>query len=66
MAESGGFKIFQRGDGSQVAVQVSRILYVAKGDHGAVLNFGAGTQLNVRLPFEEVVALLGDTAGDAG
>jgi hypothetical protein len=66
MSQTGEFKIFQRGDGSQVAVQVSRILYVAKGDHGSILNFGAGTQLNVRQPFEEVVALLGGSAGDEG
>lgn len=52
------FVRFQRGDGSIVACQASNVLYVAKGDHGTILNFGAGTQVNVREDFEEVLSKL--------
>ena len=58
MSEIGKFVKFQRGDGSTVACQMSRILYIAKGDHGTVINFGSGTQLNVREDFEEVLRKL--------
>lgn len=59
MSDASEFVIFQRGDGSPVACQMSRILFVTRGDHGAVLNFGSGTVVNVRTPFEEVLAMLG-------
>lgn len=52
------FVMFRRGDGSQVACQAARILFVSKGDHGTVLNFGGATQLNVREDFDEVLAKL--------
>ncbi|MFW2350563.1 hypothetical protein [Qipengyuania sp.] len=58
MAERQKFVIFQRGDGSEVACQIANILYVAKGDHATVLNFGSGTQVNVRQDFDEVLAVL--------
>lgn len=59
MAAENEFVTFQRGDGSPVACQISRILFVSKGDHGAILNFGSGTVLNVRTSFEDVVEMLG-------
>lgn len=52
MHTESGFVLFQRSDGSQVAGQISNIIYAAKGDHGAVLNFGGGIQVNVREDFE--------------
>lgn len=58
MANSGGFVLFTRGDGSQVAVQPLRVLYVSKGDHATIINFGAGTQLNVKEPMDQVLAML--------
>lgn len=58
ISQAGRFVQFQRGDGSLVACQVSRVLYVAKGDHGAILQFGNGTQLNLRNSFEEVLYML--------
>lgn len=59
MASAGEFVLFQRSDGSRVACQLSRILFVAKGDHGSVLHFGGGTQLNIRDDFDEVLGRLG-------
>lgn len=59
MSEDKGFAIFQRSDGTRVACQLSTILFVTKGDSGAVLHFGAGTQLNLREEFDDVVAMLG-------
>ena len=59
MSESGNFVIFQRSDGSSIACQRSKILYVAKGETGMVLNFGGGTQVNVRKDFDGVVGKLG-------
>lgn len=56
---AGGFVMFQRGDGSTVACQAARILYVAQGEHGTVLNFGSGVQVNVREGFDEVLAKIG-------
>lgn len=53
------FTEFQRGDGSPVVCQLSRVLFVARGDHGAVLHFGGGTQINLRNSFEEVMAAIG-------
>ena len=58
ISQAGRFVQFRRGDGSLVACQISRVLYVSKGDHGAVLQFGNGTQLNLRNTFEEVLYLL--------
>jgi hypothetical protein len=58
MSQAGKFVIFQRGDGSKVAVQVANIIFLARGDHGTVLNFGGGTQVVVREEFDEVFALL--------
>ncbi|WP_394729067.1 hypothetical protein [Altererythrobacter sp. GH1-8] len=58
ISQAGRFVQFRRSDGSLVACQVSRVLYVAKGDHGAILQFGSGTQLNLRNSFEEVLYLL--------
>jgi len=53
------FVIFRRGDGSQVACQVAKVLFVGKGpDRGTVLNFGASTQVNVLEELEDVIALL--------
>ena len=59
MSDESEFIVFQRGDGSRVACQLSQVLYVAKGDHGTVLNFGSGTQLNIRDDFDEVLGRLG-------
>ncbi|WP_218916899.1 hypothetical protein [Croceicoccus naphthovorans] len=50
--------LFQRGDSSQVACQISRILYVSTGDHGAILHFGGNSQVNVQQSFDEVLAML--------
>jgi len=58
ISQAGRFVQFRRSDGSLVACQISRVLYVAKGDHGAILQFGNGTQLNLRNTFEEVMFLL--------
>lgn len=58
MANSGDFVIFTRGDGSKVAVQPLRVLFVSRGDHATIINFGAGTQLNVREDMDEVLAKL--------
>ncbi|AKM08765.1 hypothetical protein AB433_00110 [Croceicoccus naphthovorans] len=52
------FVLFQRGDSSQVACQISRILYVSTGDHGAILHFGGNSQVNVQQSFDEVLAML--------
>ena len=62
MSGSGGFVIFTRGDGSKVAVQPLRVLFVSKGDHATIINFGAGTQLNVKESMDDVLAML---AGEA-
>jgi hypothetical protein len=59
MSANRRFVRFQRGDGSTVACQAINVLYVSQGDHGTVLNFGAGTQLNVREDFEDVLRKLG-------
>ena len=59
MGEDGGFVMFQRSDGTQVACQLSTILFVTRGDRGTILHFGGGTQLNLRDEFEEVTARLG-------
>ena len=59
MSSDGEFIVFQRGDGSRVACQLSRVLFVAKGDHGSVLHFGSGTQLNIRDDFDSVLGRLG-------
>lgn len=64
IGQTGRFKQFQRGDGSPVACQVSRVLYVAKGDHGAILHFGGGTQLNIRHGFEEVLEAMNSDADE--
>lgn len=58
MAEQKKFVTFQRGDGSEVACQIANILYVARGDHATILNFGSGTQVNVRQDFDEVLAII--------
>jgi hypothetical protein len=58
MAQSKRFVTLQRGDGSTVACQIASVLYVAQGDHGTILNFGAGTQVNVRDDFDAVLAML--------
>ena len=58
MTKSGAFVLFTRGDGSQVAVQPLRVLYVSRVDHATVINFGAGTQLNVKEPMDQVLAML--------
>lgn len=55
ITQAGRFVQFRRSDGSGVACQVSRVLYVAKGEHGAILQFGNGAQLNLRNSFEEVL-----------
>jgi hypothetical protein len=64
MAQSSKFVMFQRGDGSTVGVQATRVLYVAKGENATVLNFGAGTQVNVRGEFDDVIAALDAAGGD--
>lgn len=58
MADSKQFILLQRGDGSKVACQLSRVLYVTKGDRGATLHFGGSTQLNVQESFDEVLGML--------
>ena len=57
------FVVLNRSDGSKVAVQLATLLFFTKAQHGCVLNFGAGTQVNVKESFEELLALLG--AGEA-
>jgi hypothetical protein len=64
MDSASKFVMFQRGDGSTVACQAARILFVSRGDHGTVINFGGATQLNVREQFEEVLAKLAQTTGN--
>ena len=59
MSESSDFVIFQRSDGSSVACQSPKILFVAKGETGTVLNFGGSTQVNVREDFDDVLGKLG-------
>ncbi|GGD44634.1 hypothetical protein [Croceicoccus pelagius] len=61
MADLKKFVLFQRGDSSQVACQVSRVLYVTKSDRGATLHFGGNAQVNVQQSFEEVLASLAET-----
>lgn len=64
-SESSTFVKFQRGDGSTVACQTANILFVARGDHGSILNFGGGTQLNVREEFDDVLAKLSGRSPEA-
>jgi hypothetical protein len=52
------FRLFERRDGSRVACQINRILYVTKGDYGATLHFDGGAQVNVTESFDEVLELL--------
>jgi hypothetical protein len=52
------FVLFERSNGSKVACQVSLIHCLAKGDHGSILHFGGGSQINVSQSFDEVLALL--------
>lgn len=61
MADPKKFVLLQRGDSSQVACQISRVLYVTNGDRGATLHFGGNSQVNVQQSFDEVLALLADT-----
>jgi hypothetical protein len=65
MSASSKFVMFQRGDGSIVACQTDRILFVSRGDHGTVINFGGATQLNVREEFDDVIAKLDGCAQPA-
>lgn len=58
MSDHSGFQVFQRTDGTKIACQPERILFVSKGDRGAVLHFAAGTQVNLTMTFEEVVEAL--------
>ena len=58
MDQGNKFQMFSRTDGSKVACRISQVLYIGKGEHGSVLHFGSGTQVNVHEPFEDVVALL--------
>jgi hypothetical protein len=59
MAIADAFVVLQRSDGSKVACQVTRILFFIKAEHGCVLTFGGGTQLNVKETFEEIGVLVG-------
>jgi hypothetical protein len=52
------FKLFRRGDGSKVACQIDRVLYVTRGDYGATLHFGGSAQVNVQEEFDEVLDML--------
>ena len=58
MAEIAGFTIFHRTDGSEVAFRTSAILFIGRGERGAVLNFAGGTQVNVHEDFDAVIGIL--------
>ena len=52
------FAFFHRADGSAVACRVGQIVFVGRGDNGAILNFNGGAQVNVHESFEEVLSML--------
>jgi hypothetical protein len=52
------FRLFERRDGSKVACQVDRVLYVTKGEYGATLHFDGGSQVNVTESFDQVLESL--------
>ena len=52
------FVMFHRTDGTAVACRVEKILFVGRGERGAVLNFSGGAQVNVHENFDEVMDIL--------
>ncbi|WFL76565.1 hypothetical protein P7228_11225 [Altererythrobacter arenosus] len=52
------FVMLHRTDGSGVACRVSQVLFVGRGERGAILNFPGGAQVNVHEDFDQVMALL--------
>lgn len=55
MSNKRGFVMFHRTDGSAVACRAEKILFVGKGERGAILNFSGGAQVNVHENFDEVM-----------
>lgn len=55
------FVMLHRTDGSGVACRMAKVLFVGRGERGAVLNFPGGAQVNVHEDFDEVMALLDRT-----
>ena len=62
MEQGNGFTIFRRTDGSEVACRIEHVLYVGKGERGAVLHFSGGNQVNVHENFDEVMAMFAQSA----
>lgn len=58
MSQKSSFAMLHRTDGSEVACRIAEVLFVGKGERGAVLNFPGGAQVNVHEDFDEVLALL--------
>lgn len=52
------FRLFRRGDGSKVACQIDKVIFVTRGDHGATLHFGGNAQVNVQEDFDQVIGRL--------
>ena len=50
--------MFHRTDGTAVACRAEKILFVGRGERGAILNFSGGAQVNVHENFDEVMDIL--------
>lgn len=50
--------MFHRTDGSEVACRTTAILFVGRGERGAILNFAGGMQVNVHEDYDAVLAIL--------
>lgn len=61
MKRDSKFVLFHRTDGSGVACRIAQVLFVGRGERGAILNFPGGAQVNVHEDFDEVMALLEET-----
>ncbi len=58
MKRDSEFVLLHRTDGSGVACRIAQVLFVGRGERGAILNFPGGAQVNVHEDFDEVMALL--------
>lgn len=61
MTRESKFVMLHRTDGSGVACRIAQVMFVGKGERGAILNFPGGTQVNVHEDFDEVMTLLEGT-----
>lgn len=61
MERKSKFVLLHRTNGSGVACRIAQVLFVGRGESGAILNFPGGAQVNVHEGFDEVMALLEDT-----